>query len=176
MRVSRRLVFLAAIIAVPSAIVINDGIIPLWLNAFGVIGIAFGFGAFFLNWHRATRFFTRDVVGQAQLHALSLQGFAASVILSAAQAIHWRTIGHSTAFIDSSASIVIRVITDLSIIGVFLTAGQFDDTVSWNRLGKVGLIVATVLMAMLLIGAHDHRGLFTQEPEQTIVTPEGARP
>lgn len=176
LRVIWRVFLVVAVVAGPSAFIVNEGAIPLWLNALGVVAIAFAFGGSFLDFPRAAKFFTRDVIGQAQLHFLSLQGFRLYVMLGAAQAIHWRAIGHTTGFVDSAASIVIRVLGDLATIGLFLTAGRFDDNVSWNRIGKVGLIIATVVAIVFLAASQDRAGVFGGDSEQTVVTPQGIRP
>lgn len=176
LRIVVRFAFIFALIAGPSFAIVKTGNVPLWLNALGFTAIAVATGVMFLNSKRTAKFFTRDVVSQAQIHALSIQSVMLAIILGAAAGIHWRTLGHSSSLIDSTATVVTRALYDFGTIGFFLTAGQFEENLSWGRIGKVAVILSVILAIFVTVLVTDHDGVLSQEPETVIGLPQGVRP
>ena len=176
LRIVVRFAFIFALIAGPSFAIVKTGNVPLWLNALGFTAIAVATGVIFLNSKRTAKFFTRDVVSQAQVHALSIQSVMMAIILGAASGIHWRTLGHGSPLIDSTVTVVARVLYDFGAIGFFLTAGQFEENLSWGRIGKVAIILTMILAVFITIMFTDQAGILTQEPGLVIAVPQGVRP
>jgi hypothetical protein len=175
-RILVRAALIAALVAVPTYLIVITGNIPLWLNALGFVAIAVATGVIFLNSKRTVKFFTRDVVSQAQVHALSITGGMLAIILGAAAGIHWRTLGHSSALIDNTSTVVTRVLFAYVTVGLFLTAGKFEENLSLGRLGKVIAILVLIIAVFATIVLTDHNGTLSQEPSVVIGLPQGVRP